>query len=200
MNRILLYRMLFSAVMAVLSTAFPGNVQAGCGRHADKCNSCTTCCPKCEYECKLKAAQVDVEKSCFEVESKVICVPRVVFPWQKKASCGACDSCDGRGCSSCFHNGAQIRTIRVLKTKKYKCPACEYVWSPEKKSCVGGYCDAFVEPHVARAQEQPATLPATAQAPMSELERVEVGTPWNIDSAVQPSPLNMSRASSPAHQ
>ncbi|MCG8652935.1 MAG: hypothetical protein MI861_24050 [Pirellulales bacterium] len=98
-------------------------------------------CPKCRHHCKLEANRVEEEKKCFEVETKVICIPRVVFPWQKPSSCGSCDGCNGRGCRVCVNNGARIREVKILKTKKYKCPKCEYTWSAEKSSCGGGCCD-----------------------------------------------------------
>lgn len=98
-----------------------------------------TCCPVCDHVCKLTAEQVDEDKTCFDVESKVICIPRVVFPWQraKKAACASCDSCDGNGCNACVHNGARVRKVCVLTTQKYTCPACEYTWKAEKKDCCG---------------------------------------------------------------
>ena len=37
-----------------------------------------TKCPSCD--CALEAKMVDVEKSCFEVETKTICIPKVYFP------------------------------------------------------------------------------------------------------------------------
>jgi hypothetical protein len=98
------------------------------------------CCPVCDHVCKLDAEEVEEEKTCFEVESKAICIPRVVFPWQKakKVSCASCDACDGKGCTVCVHNGARVRKVCVLKTEKYKCPACKYTWSAEKKDSCGG--------------------------------------------------------------
>ncbi|MDB4476623.1 hypothetical protein N9250_01595 [bacterium] len=98
-----------------------------------------TKCPSCD--CSLEAKMVDVEKSCFEVETKTICIPRVVFPWQKKKASGSCDSCDGRGCNSCVNNGAEMRCIRVLKKKKYTCPECKYSWTPNTSGCCAGACD-----------------------------------------------------------
>ena len=118
--------------------------QAGCLK-GDKCCK-KACCPKCSHDCqtcKLEAEIVDVEKKCFEVECKTICIPRVVFPWQKKKlGCHSCDSCEGRGCTNCVHNGAKVRKVKVLKSKKYKCPECEYTWTPEEGSpCCGTSCD-----------------------------------------------------------
>ncbi|WP_182867135.1 hypothetical protein [Stieleria mannarensis] len=98
-----------------------------------------SCCPVCDHVCKLDAEVVDEEKTCFHVESKVICIPRVVFPWQKakKAACASCNACDGLGCTNCVHNGARVRRICVLKPEKYTCPACKYTWTAEKKPCGG---------------------------------------------------------------
>ena len=126
------------------------------------CGVCCFACPDCR--CKLDAEEVEVEKSCFEVECETICVPKVVFPWQtgkgfcfglfagKKGACDSCDACDGHGCSdctACVNNGAVLRKVKVLKTKKYKCPACEYTWSAEESvmgCCDDGCCDGCVTP------------------------------------------------------
>ncbi|TWU36134.1 hypothetical protein [Novipirellula artificiosorum] len=134
---------MFATALCVLTpqTASAGKLGQGC---LDQTGCCQRC-PSCDHVCKLDAKEVEVEKECFETETKVICIPRVVFPWQKKKamrSCAGCDSCDGGGCTHCVHNGARTRTICVLKTKKYKCPACEYTWSAEKKPCgCIGACD-----------------------------------------------------------
>ncbi len=123
---------------------------------------CSRRCPACDHCCNLDAEQVEEEKTCFDVETKVICIPRVVFPWQKKKSCGSCHTCDGRGCSSCVHNGGRTRKICVLKSEKYKCPKCEYTWSAEKKPriapCDGGCDSACAVAH----EEAEGTLAAPA--------------------------------------
>ena len=125
----------FFTLMMVTSSA--GRVQAGGCLLGKKCHK-TTCCPQCDHACTtchLEAEMVDVDKKCFEVETKLICIPRVVFPWQKKrSSCHSCDACDGHGCSACLHRGAKTRKIKVLKTKKYKCPECQYTWTPEEQT------------------------------------------------------------------
>jgi hypothetical protein len=111
-------------------------------------------CPACDQVCHLDAKQVDVEQSCFEVESKVICIPRVVFPWQKSKNDASCDRCDGADCH-CRHSGAKPREVRVLKVAKYKCPECKYTWTAKNGACVTACdslgdqgdqlgCDAFV--------------------------------------------------------
>lgn len=68
---------------------------------------------------------VDETKKCFTVEEDVICIPRVVFPWQKTA------------CNPCPNNGSFIKKVKLLGTKKYKCPKCEYSWTPEKVPACG---------------------------------------------------------------
>ncbi|KAA5544282.1 hypothetical protein FYK55_07990 [Roseiconus nitratireducens] len=136
---------LFALAFAALLSP---RAEAGHGKLFDQTGH--ACCPVCDHVCKLSAEKVEVEKQCFDVEAKVICIPRVVFPWQhaKKAACAACDSCGGRGCSACVHNGARLRKVCVLKTEKYKCPACEYTWTAEKVNrgrgggcCGGPACD-----------------------------------------------------------
>ncbi|MFK8113171.1 MAG: hypothetical protein AB8B91_13265 [Rubripirellula sp.] len=134
-----------AAVLIVSATGLILNANvATAGLRGSKILDQTGCqrCPECDHQCNFKAEQVDDEKSCFEVEKKVICIPRVVFPWQtgKNTNCGSCDSCDGSGCSTCnsCNNGARTREINVLKTKKYKCPKCKYSWSAEKKPCGSG--------------------------------------------------------------
>ncbi|MCC9599862.1 hypothetical protein LOC67_04745 [Stieleria sp. JC731] len=125
-------------------------------------------CPVCDHTCQLKAEQVEEEKTCFKVESKVICIPRVVFPWQKskQAACASCDSCDGLGCTNCVHNGARLRKICVLKKEKYTCPACKYSWTPvEKDSCCDSTCAAIpVEMIESHNQPTIATPPAIQEA------------------------------------
>ncbi|TWU36654.1 hypothetical protein Q31b_49360 [Novipirellula aureliae] len=164
MNQIVFKTMWITASFLSITIASMASVQAGFGHHVTQ-----QCCPNCNHNCKLEAKQVEVEKKCYEVECETICVPRVVFPWQtgdcrwfpwsKKKSqvnpCDACDACDGGGCkvcTNCVHNGAEVRTIKVLKSKSYKCPECEYSWSVDDgpgcgcgaSGCCGnaGCCDA----------------------------------------------------------
>ena len=52
-------------------------------------SSCTGCCLG-----ELKVQKEEVEKHCWDTEKKQICVPRIVFPWQrshctKRAETGA---------------------------------------------------------------------------------------------------------------
>ena len=139
LSRALVIAFVAVSVGSLLSLA---DVSAGWGgkKILDQTGCCKRC-PACDHVCNLDAEQVEEEKTCFDVETKVICIPRVVFPWQKKKSCDSCDACDGRGCSVCVHNGARVRKVCVLKTDKYKCPKCEYTWSAEKKPCTVGCCD-----------------------------------------------------------
>ena len=55
------------AALATTSTASAGKL--GCINPSD-------------CRCDLSSKEVDVEKSCFEVECKTICIPKVVFLWQ----------------------------------------------------------------------------------------------------------------------
>ena len=113
------------AALATTSTASAGKL--GCLNPSD-------------CRCELSSQEVDVEKSCFEVECKTICIPKVVFPWQTGHSCfgfglfgcdkSACDSCDtpacdasgsaGKACDTSVHNGAFTKTIKVLSKRSIR--------------------------------------------------------------------------------
>ena len=131
-----------ATLLMALATQLVSPQPAIAGKFLDQ-TGCSQCCPECKHACKLDVEEIEVEKKCFEVESEVICIPRVVFPWQRKSVRRACDSCDGRGCNTCCHKGAKTRKVKILSSRKYKCPKCEYTWSAEKKPCGpcgGGGC------------------------------------------------------------
>ena len=160
MKRDTLFPLTALIVLMVVMTPNPVANAGGC--LSKKCGTHRAIgCPKCDckcYTCELEADIVDVKKTCFEVEEHVICIPKVVFPWQRgkilcqrgKRGCGSsCDSCGGAGCNACVRNGAKIRKIKKLKTKKYTCPECEYRWTAKERfpspcrcegACDGG-CD-----------------------------------------------------------
>ncbi|MGI9472508.1 MAG: hypothetical protein ACR2NZ_13285 [Rubripirellula sp.] len=144
MPRIPKTRRVLLAVLVMFAAAgqlaISNTAEAGwCGNCLDQ-TGCSCCCPACDHVCHLDTELVDEDISCFEVESKVICIPRVVFPWQRK-KCHSCDSCDGRGCTNCVNNGARTRRICVLKTDKYQCPKCKYTWTAKPTGCCDG-CDS----------------------------------------------------------
>jgi hypothetical protein len=151
----------------------------------------------------LKTECGEVEKSCWEIECEEICIPRVVFPWQKwkakrDGSCGSCDACgDGRGSCCTVNNGARVKVVKKLKKKKYECPKCKYEWAPAcgaqsgcstcgQADCCDANCDAAesevpVPAVEAEKQQQaylflaPAFEPAIA-APQPSVRRSETGT------------------------
>ena len=110
---------------------------------------CCNKCPACDYVCKLNTELVDEERPCFDVESKVICIPRVVFPWQRKKSL-SCGACDGQGCTNCVNNGARTRRIHVLKYDSYRCPKCKYSWSAEQKPGCDSDASRTVRPNATK--------------------------------------------------
>ncbi len=152
LNSITAFSILF-AIGATIPTSsfakFGHNHQASC---------CV--CPHCHHTCKFEAKEVEEEKTCFDVEAKVVCIPRIVFPWQKTA------------CNPCASNGARLRTVCVLTTEKYKCPKCEYSWTPEKTcvTCDSDSSDALtpkenVDPSPAA---EPVSVPEDLPAPDAE--------------------------------
>ncbi len=137
-----MYRFLLSLVSCTAILGLGVCAQAGLHHHGRS----DVFCPKCNTCCTLKVERVKEDKACYEVECVEICIPRVVFPWQKwkadRQSHGGCDSCDG-GCEACssVNNGARVKTVKKLKKRSYKCPVCKYTWTPAGNSgCVGGDC------------------------------------------------------------
>ena len=95
---------------------------------------CRVRCPNCCHECVFSAEKAKETKNCYEVECKEICIPRIVFPWQK-CGCGkGSKGCgDGKG-SCCGHNnGARTKSVRVLVKYAYECSVCAYKWNPVSK-------------------------------------------------------------------
>ncbi len=138
----------FVAMLATCLMTASQNANAGPGLNCLDQTGCCNRCPACDHYCDFSVDVVDEKKECFEVESKVICIPRVVFPWQ-------------RNCNTVCNNGARTRRVCVLKTKEYKCPKCEYTWEAKKKPC----CESST--HEASSHENvspnPLDSPASSQ-------------------------------------
>lgn len=82
------------------------------------CNAATaqcerTCCLCAKKVCVLEVSQEDAETTCFNVESKEICIPGIRLPW---------DKCGTRRCGG-------VRTICVLTEEKSEKKVCKYEWS-----------------------------------------------------------------------
>jgi hypothetical protein len=129
--RKLLFTIAVSVGCSVVSS--PAWVAAAPQQGCDCSNqSCTTCrqsggcvhCPECsesfvpppqEY-CELEISEGKESKTCFEIDYKTICIPKVVPPWRQ----------------CCEPICAEARSVKVLKTKKYECPVCNYKWTVKK--------------------------------------------------------------------
>ena len=101
------------------------------------------------------------EKSCFKVETKQICIPKVRFPWHPKVDCGSCDGCDSGG--HCTARCGRVKTILVLKKHKYECPDCKYTWEVASSgACDSGNCDGDCTGNNASAVVAPPSAEPTA--------------------------------------
>jgi hypothetical protein len=118
--------------MSMGSAVFAGD---GPGEKSDCGGGCIVRCPNCCHECVFSANKEKVTKSCYDVVCKDICIPRIVFPWQKGCCSCAKDGKDGDGKDGCcaIHNGAKTKSVRVLKKYKYECGRCKYKWTPIPK-------------------------------------------------------------------
>jgi hypothetical protein len=88
-------------------------------------------CPQCCHDCVFSAEKAKETKSCYAAECKPICIPRVVFPWQKGCcTCGKGGKDGGKDGCCAVHNGVKKRSVRVLKKYEYECSKCKYQWTP----------------------------------------------------------------------
>ena len=146
---------LVSSLAAVASlVAVALLAEAGDGSGGKHKGGCRARCPSCDCLCTLSVSVEQATKHCYEVECKTICIPRVVFPWQKKDcgkgknfgdgsgnNCGSgkvCSKCRGKGCSVCCsraNNGAKVKCVRELTKFEYECPECKYKWTPSANIC-----------------------------------------------------------------
>jgi hypothetical protein len=143
---------LYSTAFAVLIMAAT-IAQAGDGHDGKSNCGCNVHCPRCSAPCEMAVTKDKVEKSCWKVECKTICIPRITFPWQ---SCGGCkgSACDGKCDNShcvqkdghgglCGQHGqcpdatchlptkcGRTKNVRVLVKDKYECSVCKYKWEP----------------------------------------------------------------------
>lgn len=102
---------------------------AVCGSHvsiaadesspANKRPCCPPQCPNCKAYCKFEMVDGKEEKSCWCVERKAICIPRITFPWQK-----CCEPKCGR-----------VKWVKVLKEMTYECDRCQCKWTVVEEPC-----------------------------------------------------------------
>ncbi len=91
-------------------------------------NSCCGDC--CEAVCYPKRVEKEVKKHCWKVESKIVCIPKFRWPWERCSS--SCNSgCDGgseckREC--CAPLCGRTRCINVLEKDSHQCQECGYEW------------------------------------------------------------------------
>lgn len=134
-------RYVLHLIVAVALTSMTSAVFAsdGPGEKPDCRGRCIVRCPNCCHDCVFSANKENVDKTFYDVACKDICIPRILFPWQK-----GCCSCakggkdgDGKGGCCAVHNGAKTKSVRVLKKYKYECSECKHKWTPVPKGSAG---------------------------------------------------------------
>lgn len=143
----------FSSSIAALLLAAVSAAQAGDEHDGKSSCGCSVHCPRCSAPCEMSVTKDKVEKSCWKVECKTICIPRITFPWQSCGGCKgiACDGkCDSQHCTQKDGHGGlrgdrdrcpdttchlptkcgRSKNVRVLVKDKYECSVCKYAWEP----------------------------------------------------------------------
>lgn len=115
-------------------------------------------CSKCDHVCEMTIDHSPKKKTCWRIEYKPICVPKVTFPWQKGCGCGKSGK-GGKGCSGC--NGcAKVKYVKVLVKDEYECPSCKCKFTPVPCGKDGKYIGAPVYESGDEANDVPADPPA----------------------------------------
>ena len=162
-------------MLLVGAVLFSWTTSASAEYFGEGCDDGCATCPQCDTCCQLNVDEDKEKKHCWNVEYKEICIPRVVFPWQK--------SC----CAPYANNGAKVKTVRVLKKHSYECPTCKYSWTPVDTGCCSdGCCDAGGDVSAGQAPLVSPTIPA-AEKPAAKKPLQPVANPAArlIDSAKQ---------------
>ncbi len=117
-----------------------GNACSGGGCCGSGCCCEPVCCPRCVVG--------EVEKRCWNVKCKNVCIPRFRWPWEcRDKSSGGCDADCGCAEDTCCGDGrcgtppkcGRVRTVNTLEQHKYTCKECGYEWDikcvcrPKKK-------------------------------------------------------------------
>lgn len=106
--------------------------------------------------CRPTHEEEDVEKSCYDVECRHICIPPIRFPWEK----------------CCEPKCAKIKAVHVLTKRTWDCKKCVTNWNVDELGCLPGPCDA---PACERADQAPVVSPPPPPAPPASNAQAERG-------------------------
>lgn len=127
----------------------------GCKKHSRKC-------PQCQGDvCVLEVNEAEVEKTCFQIEQKVVCIPEVRLPWKK----------------GCPPTVSRSRVVNQLKTHKYKCPSCEYKWNVQEPV----FCDEPIAAVPYEIELSPAGENDQSATPQAETPTVPAFEPESLE-------------------
>ncbi|VAX40633.1 hypothetical protein MNBD_PLANCTO02-1404 [hydrothermal vent metagenome] len=126
----LLKTLLAFALVCSSATVFAADSQCSDGSCAEQ--PCTEC--ESEKTCLPESVTQKVKKSCYRIEYKEICIPKVRFPWEKycEPKCG------------------KVITVKILKKKKYtrKKQATKWnIFSIAKGNCTDNSCTSVSHKH-----------------------------------------------------
>ena len=112
----------FLLTLALMGTS----VWTSAGLAGDETHQHGLFCPRCHGTCYPTLTKAKETKTCWEVETKTICIPKVRFPWESKC----CNKgCGKEGCvpPKC----GRTKCVNVLVKREYECSTCKYTWDPD---------------------------------------------------------------------
>jgi len=84
-------------------------------------------CPRCSEPCYPTVTKGTETKTCWDVECKAICIPRVTFPWEHGWH-------GGKGKDGCVEpKCGRVKYVNKLMKCEYECSVCKYSWDISEK-------------------------------------------------------------------
>lgn len=93
-------------------------------------------CPHCGDACYPTVTKGKETKTCWNVETIPICIPKVRFPWENSCCSKGCgkDGCVPPKCG-------RTKYVNVLMKHEYECSTCKYSWDVNNYKHNNGNCD-----------------------------------------------------------
>ena len=113
-------------------------------------------CPDCNQKvCTATPKETTIDRHCYEVECKEICIPTPRFPWGKTKK-----RCQGPRCG-------RTRMIRVMKKVNFECKSCGCTWEITSVSGCDSADDGCDSPAANEEENHAADETAATNTPAS---------------------------------
>lgn len=155
----------------------------GKGKGHELCRS-RAFCPHCGEACYPTVSKDKETKTCWNVETKTICIPKVRFPWEKDCGKDGKDGCPTPKCG-------RTKNVNVLMKHEYECSTCKYSWDVDSYKDGDGKSDKAPADDLTHAVPNLHRLPPVELAQPSTAGRI---APTTFEQSNQAAPARRSYA------